>query len=424
MSARWTIVQGSPQHRIYRWVGWGSFVAAVLLIPLIVADVAVINIGSNSYKFTMSQLTLATSWAVAVLGVQVIVGYTGQLTLGNSFFAGVGAYLTAILVADYHWSYVSTLVVVLPITFLLGMAIGLPALRIRGLYLALVTISIAALLPSFAKLDTISIPFTGKTISELTNGSNGKDIKSISKIKSPDWIPWDGIAGFFQGIPVVGKFFGEGGLSARQEDTLYKYLIMLAIAVIAFWLVRNLLNSRVGRALQAIRDNETSAAVSGVDLALYKTLAFGVSAALAGVAGTMYAIDIGFVNSDDFGLFLAVNFVVGLVVGGVINMWGAVVGGLAIVLIPSMARSTQSVPLVKQSWLQGPVGPFVQGVLLILLTFVLPGGIVYGIRRLRARFVQVVPPELAAKGEMEEPPEDYIPLMEEPPPELSESVPD
>jgi branched-chain amino acid transport system permease protein len=274
-------------------------------------------------------------------------------------------------------------VVVVPACFLIGMLLGLPALRIKGLYLALVTLGMAAVFPSIVKLDALS---------DQTGGSGGKST-SESKLVSPDWATsiFDGIAGVFQQIPFFGQYFGDGDLSEREADRMWKFVLFMIVAAICFWVVNNLIKSRPGRAMRAIRDNETGAAVSGIDLAMTKTLAFGVASALGGVAGTVYVMEVGIASPDDFTQLLAINLIVGLVVGGVGTMSGAVVGGLVIVLIPDWAASTESVAGVPERWLQGPTGSFLLGAMLIALTFVMPGGIVSGFRKLRARFVQVVP---------------------------------
>ena len=156
-------------------------------------------------------------------------------------------------------------------------------------------------------------------------------------------------------------------------------------------MVANLIKSRPGRAIRAIRDNETSAAVSGVHLSRYKTISFGVASALGGVGGIVYVAELGIASPGDFSQLLAIFFIVGLVVGGVGTLSGAVVGGIVIAFVPEWSSSTTDVPGVPERWLQGPTGTLVLGLLLILLTFVLPGGIVAGVRKMRAKVVRVTP---------------------------------
>ena len=207
------------------------------------------------------------------------------------------------------------------------MLVGVPALRIRGLYLALVTLGLAAVFPALVRLDQVR---------DQTGGANGKRIGS--DLDPPSWLPLESISEGLAGLPLLGEWlFGEGGLGRRDESAIWTYLLLAAIAAVAFWVTRNLVYSRPGRSIIAIRDNETGAAVSGVNLSLTKTLTFGMSAALGGVAGTMYAMAIQFVAPDVFGVNLAIFLVVGLVVGGVGTLSGAVVGGLVIIFIPLWA---------------------------------------------------------------------------------------
>ncbi len=376
-----TIVEGSNAHKAYRYIPWALFVLTIFLAPFALILTPSFSLGSSTFTASLSNLNHAISYMVGVLGLGLLVGYNGQISLGNSFFMGLGGYLTATLVVDNHWSYVTTLIVVLPVTFVIGMLVGLPALRIKGLYLALTTLGLAAVFPAIVRLDQFR---------ERTGGANGKRIST--DINAPSWLPLDGIAKFLSGIPIVGDWaFGDGRVGNRDASAIWVYVLLVVLAAVAFWVARNLVYSRPGRSIIAIRDNETGAAISGVNVAMTKTLTFGVSAALGGLAGTMYALAIQFVAPDVFGINLAIFLIVGLVVGGVGTLSGAVIGGLIIIFVPIWASQIKSVPLVPERFLQGPTGVFFLGTLLIILTFFLPGGIVYGIRKLRARFVTIVP---------------------------------
>jgi branched-chain amino acid transport system permease protein len=374
------IVQGTPKHRTYRLIGWALAIAALVVFAMAYNDVGQVTIGGNQYNLSLIRVNKAIGFMVAILGLQVIVGYTGQIALGQSVFFGLGAYTTAYLVQDQHWAYLTTLIVVIPFCFLVGMVLGLPALRIQGLYLALVTLAVAAIFPSLLRLDQVF---------HITNGSNGKSVES--DLVAPSWLPLDALAGFLQAIPLIGDYFGDGDLSQREADRVWKFMLFIIVAGVCFWMVANLINSRPGRAIRAIRDNEASAAVSGIDLAMTKTLAFGVGSALGGVGGTIYVMELGIASPDDFTQLLAINFIVGLVVGGVGTLSGALIGGLIITLVPDWASSTKSVGFLPDRWLQGPTGTLLLGVLLIALTFFLPGGIAAALRQLRGRFVQILP---------------------------------
>ena len=392
-----TLIEGSSAHRTYRIVTWGLFVFLTLLVPFWAVQTPSLTISDSTFTFSLGNLSHAVAYMVAVLGLGLLIGYNGQISLGNSFFMGLGAYITATLVVDREWSFFLTLLVVIPVTFLVGMLVGVPALRIRGLYLALVTLGLAAIFPALVRLEQVR---------DQTGGANGKRIGS--DLDPPEWLPLESISEGLAGLPLLGEWlFGEGGLGGRDERGIWTFLLLAAMAAVAFWVTRNLIYSRPGRSIIAIRDNETGAAISGVNLALTKTLTFGMSAALGGVAGTMYAMAIQFVAPDVFGVNLAIFLVVGLVVGGVGTLSGAVVGGLVIIFVPLWASQIASVPGVPERFLRGPTGTFFLGALLIILTFVLPGGMVYGGRRLRSRLVRVQPSRGTAV------PDDAIAVHEE-----------
>ncbi|MBG00726.1 MAG: hypothetical protein CL470_00490 [Acidimicrobiaceae bacterium] len=359
-----------------RIVMWACFVLSLLLIAFAYVDVGTISIGSNNYNLSLIRLNKAIAYTIAILGLQVVIGYTGQIALGQSFFFGTGAYISAWLIADHSWPFLLTLLIVIPACFIIGMVLGLPALRIRGLYLALLTFGLAAVFPSIVKLDKLY---------SYTGGAGGK-LTSNYKFVAPAWLPFDEVAQALQKLPLLGGFFGDGPLSNREESRLWKFILFCVIAGICFWLVYNLIHSRPGRAMRAIRDNETSAAVSGVNLAITKTLSFGVASALGGIGGAIYVAEVGIASPDDFSSLVAIYLIVGLVVGGVGTLPGAVIGGLIYALVPDWASSTQSISFVPQRWLQGPTGSLILGLLLIVLTLFLPGGIVTGWRKLKNRF--------------------------------------
>jgi len=383
------ISEGSTAHRAYRYVPWALFVLVAGLAPFWAVHTPVLEVGESAFTFSLGNLNHAVAFMVGVLGLGLLVGYNGQISLGNSFFMGVGGYLTATLVEDDGWPFLATLVVVLPVCFVIGMVVGLPALRIKGLYLALTTLGLAAVFPSLVRLDQLR---------DRTGGANGKRVGA--DLEAPEWLPIEDLGEGLASVPVVGEWlFGEGRIGGRDVDAIWVYFLLAALCAAAFWVARNLIYSRPGRSIIAIRDNETGAAVNGVNVPMTKTLTFGVSAALGGLSGTMYAMAIGFVAPDVFGINLAIFLIVGLVVGGVGTLAGAVIGGLVIVFVPVWASQVASFPGVPERYLRGPTGTFFLGVLLIVLTFFLPGGVVYGARRIRARFVQVVPKHTVAGGE-------------------------
>ncbi len=375
-----TLVEGSSGYRTYKAVGIALGVLLLVLVAFAYNDTGALTLFDNTYTVSTPRLTKAIAFIICILGLQVVAGFTGQLSLGQGFFFGTGAYLSAYLVADRNWPWAQTLLVVVPACFILGMIVGIPALRIRGLYLALVTLGLAAVFPSIVQLEAL------KT---YTNGAGGK--LTDSDLVPPDWLPLDGIAAILQKIPLIGQYFGDGDLSSKESGRVYVFFLMVILAAICFALVKNLINSRPGRALRAIRDNETSAAVTGMNLPLYKTLSFGLASALGGVGGIVYVAELGIAAPGDFTQLISIYFIVGMVVGGVGTLWGAVIGGLVITFIPDWAASTEELPLIPERWLQGPTGPLIMGILLIVLTFVLPGGVVAGTRRIKANILRVQP---------------------------------
>lgn len=370
-----TLRQGTPKHRAYIIGAW--ILVALGLLYVIFAHNLPITLFSLDKGFRISQINDVIAYAVAILGLNLVIGYSGQLSLGQSAFVGLGAYTTIILVADHHWSYLSTLPVSAALCFLVGLVVGLPALRIRGLYLAIVTLAVAYVFP------TLVLKFES-----ITGGPNGKKPdRGQAEMVPPSWMP-----------------FADDG---RIAEPLWIYCILVVVATALFLLARNFIKSRPGRALIAVRDNQTSASISGVNLALYKTMAFGVSAAYGGLAGSLLMINRPFASDVQFGLNLAIFLVVGLVAGGAGTISGAIPGALVYVFIPYFVAEwtldqTGMPPGLKQAtkplfdWLENRQGgDAISGVFfglgLLALVFLLPGGFVSGMRKLRARIIQVIP---------------------------------
>jgi len=382
---RFQYTLGTPAYRTYKWLGFGLLALLLIIVAFAYNDTGSIALLDNDYKISVTRVTKAIAFMVAILGLQVVAGFTGQLSLGQGFFFGTGAYISAILIADYNWSWYLTLPVVITVCFLLGLVFGIPALRIKGLYLALVTLGLAAVFPSLIKLDSFA---------KYTGGAAGKQIDY--EFVQPSWVPLDAVADAFHKIPLIGSYFGDGeGLSSKEEHRVWTFIVMTIIALACFKMVSNLVKSRPGRAIRAVRDNETSAAVNGISLSYYKTMSFGVASALGGVGGSIYVAELGIASEGDFTQLLSILFIVGMVVGGVGTLSGAVIGGLVIAFVPDWASSTQSLPGIPERWLQGPTGGLILGILLIVLTFVLPGGIISGVRQIKAKFVRVTPPRPA-----------------------------
>lgn len=380
-SPKFLLTEGTSRYRAYKFSGFALLALLILIVAFAYNDTGSIELFGNSYKLSITRVTKSISFMVAILGLQVVAGFTGQLSLGQGFFFGTGAYISAWLVVDQNWAWFTSLLVVVPVCFVFGLVFGIPALRTKGLYLALITLGLAAVFPSLIKLDVL-LPYTG--------GAAGKQVDS--DFVPPGWLPLDGVLDALHKLPLIGQYFGDGaGMSSKEEGRVWTFFLMVMLALICFKLVSNLVKSRPGRAIRAVRDNETSAAVNGMSLSFHKTMSFGVASALGGVGGMIYVAELGIASEGDFTQLISILFIVGMVVGGVGTLSGAVIGGLVIAFIPDWASSTQNFPGVPDRWLQGPTGGFILGIGLIVITFVMPGGVISGVRKVRGRFVEVLP---------------------------------
>jgi branched-chain amino acid transport system permease protein len=321
-------VEAVPKRAMTLGTGTSLVVLAVLLlVPLVVKN------------FIIFQMTMLLIYGVAVLALNILTGGSGQFSLGQSAFYAIGAYTSAILMETFNVNYALTLPVAGIICFGAGFLFGQPALRLSGVYLALATFALATAMPQLLKLGYFE--------------------------------KW---TGGVQGL-VVEKPDAPFGLPMSQDMWLYYFTLIITIAIYVASI--NLLRSRSGRAFMAIRDNEIAASSMGVNVALYKTLAFGVSAGITGVAGALGAIAVQFVAPDSYTITLAISLFLGMVVGGVGWLPGSFVGSAFIIFVPNIAESVSK-------GLSGAVF----GVLLFLVIFLVPHG---------ARQVAIVSQQLAAR---------------------------
>lgn len=328
---------------------WRYGVWAVLAVVAIVLPQ---QLGSAD----VNKLSHVVYVAVAALGLALLTGFNGQISLGHGAFMGIGAYATMILTVDYDVSYGLALVVAMVFSFVVGLVVGLPALRITGVYLALVTLALATLFPQIVI-----------RLGDITGGGNGRGL-----------VPRDGY-GDSALLEEVGtrRYLGQAGFRAPDwtglADDQWKYYVFLVLAVVAFVLVRNLTRTRVGRALVAIRDNETAAEVAGVEVSRYKVVTFGLSAALAALGGWMFAVLNSQVSPGSFTIALSITLLVVAVLGGAASIVGPALGAILIVSLQ------EAVPKDSQRFSQ-----VVFGVVLIIVMLVAPGGIVGIYRRIEA----------------------------------------
>jgi len=319
-------VRSQPAARapIWRQLAIAMAILAGLLIPL------------RATSFVTFELTQVMIYALAILGLNLLIGFNGQFSLGHSAFYGIGAYTAAILMSRWEVPYYLTLPAAGGVCFAVGFLFGLPALRLQGLYLALATFALAIAMPQILKFH-----------------------------------PFEDFTGGVQGL-VIDKPDPPFGLPIDADQWLYYFTLAVLLVLLAG--ASRLIRSRTGRAIMAIRDNPIAAAAMGINTALYKTLTFGVSAFYTGVAGALGAIVVQFVAPDSFNFLLSVSFLVGLVIGGVGSIPGCLFGGLFVLFVPNIAESISI----------GLAGA-IYGVILLIVIFVMPSGAAGFVRLALAR---------------------------------------
>jgi branched-chain amino acid transport system permease protein len=317
--------------------------AVVPVVSFLVLAVVVAVLPSYVSEFRAQQFAYVAIYLIAIIGLNVLTGYTGQISLGHGAFMAVGGYTTAILIVDHGVKDIWTIPLAGLVAGVAGFLFGIPALRLSGLYLALATFAIA-----------VSMPAVIKRFEGFTGGGTGLNLFGLPELTAS-----------LTPVTVLGR-------ELSFNDWLY--YLSWSIALLGYVVAWLLLRGRAGLALRAVRDSETAAQSSGVSLARYKTLAFGVSAAYAGVAGSLFAIATTYVNPDTFPIALSILLLVGVVVGGLGSLVGLIAGAVFI----------QFLPIWSQEVSKSPGAPaVVSGALLIALMFVLPMGVAGVVDRLR-----------------------------------------
>jgi branched-chain amino acid transport system permease protein len=312
-----------------------------LAIVLVLAACVLPFVSSNYRVF---QYTMVLIYAIALLGLNILTGYSGQISLGHGAFYAIGAYVAAILMDKFNVPYWLCIPAAGAVCLAAGFLFGLPALRLGGVYLALATFALGVALPQLLKY---------KHLEEWTGGVQG------IILTKPE--------------PPVPELFG---LALNADRWLY--LFTLLVTVVMFTIGWNLLRGRVGRALIAIRDHPIAATTMGIDSSLYKSLAFGVSALFTGVAGALGAIAVAFVAPDSFTIFLSISLLVGMVVGGLASITGALWGAVFIQFVPNLADQVSK----AAPWA-------IYGALMIVFMYVMPTGIAGALRLARVRFARL-----------------------------------
>jgi branched-chain amino acid transport system permease protein len=330
-----TAVSGAPpaiaagaRHRL----GGSSLWAAGLLAVAITVPFLVSN-------YRVFQLTQVIVYAIALLGLNLLTGFSGQISLGNGAFYAIGGYVSVILMTKAGVPYWATPPCAGAACFVVGYLFGRTATRLEGLYLALATFGLATATPQILKLDA------------LENWTGGNQGIVMSKPASP--------------------------LSDQLNDDRWLYFFCLAVAIALFAVAWNVVRGRTGRALIALRDHPIAAATMGIDVAAYKSVAFGVSAMYTGVAGALSVLVTGFISPDNFPTLVSIQFLVGSVIGGIASIFGTLFGAAFIQLVPDLAKRASDA---------APQALF--GVLLIVCMMVMPGGLAGLVYSVRARLAR------------------------------------
>ena len=309
-------------------IGLALLLVAACVLPFMVSN------------YRVFQLTLTLVYAIALLGLNMLTGYNGQISLGHGAFYAIGAYVAAILMDKFGVLYWLTIPAAGAVCLVAGFLFGLPALRLEGVYLALATFALGVAMPQILKY---------KGFEHWTGGVQGI---VILKPDPPEW------------------------LKVTQDQWLY--IVVLACLVVLFVIGWNILRGRMGRAMVAIRDQPIAAMAMGVNIAMVKSLTFGVSAMYTGIAGALGAIVIQFVAPDSFNIFLSITLVVGVVIGGLASIPGAIYGALFIQFVPNLAdQISKAAP-----WA-------IYGIFLIVFMYVMPTGVAGFIRIVAGRLRQL-----------------------------------
>jgi branched-chain amino acid transport system permease protein len=315
--------------RKWVWLGGALLLIALLVLPFLVKN------------YRVFQFNLVLVYAIAILGLNILTGFNGQFSLGHGAFYAFGAYTAAILMDKAGLPYWATLPPAFVFCFTVGFLVGFPALRLAGHFLALATFALALAVPQLLKY---------KQIEGLTGGVQG------IVLNKPE--------------PPFSFRFLDQPFSADR----WLYYFTLIVAALMFLLAWNLLRGRVGRAMIAVRDHPIAASAMGINLTMVKSMTFGVSAGITGLAGALGAIVVAFVSPDSFTVNLSIFLLVGVVVGGLASIPGAIFGGIFIQFVPNIADEiSKSAPAA------------IYGLMLIAFMYLLPTGVMGGLYRLWAR---------------------------------------
>jgi len=316
----------------------------VLLLPFVVG------------LYWLSTLVFVLIAAIGALGLDVLTGRTGQISLGHAFFLAIGAYVGGWIGADLHLTAALWIPAAAVIAGVVGGIVGPTALRLRGLYLAIVTLGLIYI----GQHIFVNVP-------ALTGGPGGRAFID----------PAFGGFSFTNGVTILGLSFDRNGLF---------YYLALLLLILAMLFVHNLGRTHAGRSMYAVRDGELAAAVLGVNVARTKVSAFVISSALAGVAGAMYGSYLTFAVPTDWNLALSIEYVVMIVVGGMATLWGPVLGALFVIGLPALLQQVSGSSPLFGVLQPADAAAIVYGVMLIVFLLLEPRGVVGVVERITRLF--------------------------------------
>jgi branched-chain amino acid transport system permease protein len=302
----------------------------LLLVTVAAILVILPNFVDNYIRYVMTRLFV---YVLVALGLNLLTGYTGQVSLGHAAFFAIGAYTAAALAESWQWPSVLCVLAAAAFTAIVGYLLGLPCLRLTGLYLAMATLGF-----------TLIVQEMLLQLAVITHGSEGMKVRPAT---------------------ILGIAF---------DSDYRKYYLLLGVAILMLVFARNLLRGRTGRAFLAIRENERAAEAMGLNLARYKTIAFAISAFYTGLAGALSAFIVGFLDPQEFSFFLSIQFITIIILGGLASLLGSVLGAAFLIVLPELLAGLD----VWQA--------LVYGVIMVVTIIFMPFGVSGAARRYAHRW--------------------------------------
>ncbi len=316
------------------WFWFMMLIASLIILPFLIP---------NYYIYMANYMAINV---IVTIGLNILVGYTGQISLGHAGFFGIGAYITVLSMTSLHVPFPLALLIAAMVAAFFGFILGLPALRLEGPYLAIATLGF------------------GMAITQVIGR----------------WQIFGGRMGLETPSPNLFSYVLE---SDREL-----YFLIIPVAFLLTMAARNLMKTRVGRAFIAIRDSDIAAETMGVNLVFYKTLAFAISAFYAGIAGGLFAFLIGFINPSTFNFILSIYFLAFVIVGGLGSILGSIMGGIVMTWLMLVLDKVQELPYLgtvllsfSERWMSVTglpnIASIIFGLIIVLLVVFEPLGL-YG----------------------------------------------